>query len=95
MRADCKILALLLLAAVVSYVVCDEPEENEELSGGYGQYYDAYYGRNNVGHGGYGQRYHSGGYSRGYQSGHRGGYAPYGYASYSNRGRGRYSGPVY
>ena len=94
MRADYKILAVLLLAAVVSYVVCDDiDDDDEELSNSYN---DNYYGRH-VGYSPYGGSHRSGylgSYHSGYGVGHRG----TGYGSrYSYGRRGRYNrySPVY
>ena len=94
MRADYKILALLLLAAVVSYVVCDDVNDEEELSAGYGR---DYYVTNRVGYSGHGSRYLSSGYGRGYYSGYQGSHGGRGYNTrYSYNGRGRHGyAPVY
>ena len=94
MRADYKILALMLLAAVVSYVVCDDiDDDEEELSNPYNY---NYYGKH-VGYSSYGVGRRSGylgSYHSGYGVGHRG--TGYG-SSYSYGRRGRYNSysPVY
>ena len=83
MTANYKILALLLLAAVFSYVMCDVIDDAEELSTGPGYGYD-YYGKNNLGYGIRGSGYRSSGYARGYYGGYRGynrGYDRYGYGA--------------
>ena len=93
MRADYKIFALLLLAAVVSYVVCDDVDDEEELSvGSYNNY--ANYGKHSVGYGTYVPRYRSAGYAGRSYGGYRSGRSGYGYGN-NYGGRYGYGHDVY
>ena len=96
MRADYKILALLLLAAIVSYVVCEDADGDEELSTGYSNG-GSYYSRNRVGYSRHVSGYHGSGYARGYYSGYQGSHGGSGYnARYGYSGRGRHGyAPMY
>ena len=94
MKADYKIFALLLLTAVVTYVVCDDVEDDEELSvGSYNNY--ANYGKHSVGYGIYVPSYRSAGYTGRSYGGYRNGRS-YGYGNnYRYGGRYGYGHGVY